>query len=103
MRAEQGHLFPPAQTPILRPALRPPLPPRPTHAAHSHAPKRSPRLSSSQVFNVAGYYGADQAVLSLYALGRLSGTVVDIGYGKLGARARAQAAQWVGPCWGVSS
>ena len=38
-----------------------------------------------EVFNVGGYYGQDQAVLSLFALGRLSGTVVDIGYGKIGA------------------
>lgn len=38
-----------------------------------------------QVFNVAGYYGADQAVCSVYALGRLGGTVVDIGYDKIGA------------------
>jgi hypothetical protein len=37
-----------------------------------------------EVLNLAGYYAADQAVLSLYAIGRLSGTVVDIGYGKTG-------------------
>lgn len=42
-------------------------------------------LRPLQVFNVAGYYGADQAVCSVYALGRLGGTVVDIGYGKIGA------------------
>ncbi|PRW56504.1 actin-related 7 [Chlorella sorokiniana] len=36
-----------------------------------------------EVFNVAGYYGADQAVCSLYALGRLGGTVVDIGHSKI--------------------
>ncbi|EFN58172.1 hypothetical protein CHLNCDRAFT_20388, partial [Chlorella variabilis] len=35
-----------------------------------------------EVFNLAGYYAADQAVLSLYALGRVSGTVIDVGYGK---------------------
>ena len=39
-----------------------------------------------QVFNVAGYYGADQAVCSLYALGRLGGTVIDIGHGKIGTQ-----------------
>jgi hypothetical protein len=38
-----------------------------------------------EVFNLAGYYGADQAVLSMYALGRSSGTVIDIGHGKIGA------------------
>lgn len=37
-----------------------------------------------EVFNLAGYYAADQAVLSLYALGRVSGTVIDVGYGKTG-------------------
>lgn len=37
-----------------------------------------------EVLNLAGYYAADQAVLSLYAIGRLSGTVVDVGYGKIG-------------------
>ncbi|KAL4858593.1 Actin-related protein 7 [Chlorella vulgaris] len=36
-----------------------------------------------EVFNLAGYYGADQAVLSMYALGRSSGTVIDIGHGKI--------------------
>lgn len=39
----------------------------------------------TQVFNVAGYYGSEEAVLSLYALGRLGGTVVDIGYEKIGS------------------
>ena len=37
-----------------------------------------------EVFNLSGYYAADQAVLSLYGLGRVNGTVVDIGYGKIG-------------------
>lgn len=32
-----------------------------------------------EVFNVQGYFVADQAVLSLYAVGKLNGTVVDLG------------------------
>ncbi|MEW5304131.1 MAG: hypothetical protein WDW36_006764 [Sanguina aurantia] len=35
-----------------------------------------------EVFNVSGMYVQDQAVLSLYSLGRTSGLVVDIGHGK---------------------
>ncbi|PSC72499.1 Actin-related 7 [Micractinium conductrix] len=35
-----------------------------------------------EVFNLSGYHAADQAVLSLYAVGRLNGTVIDIGYSK---------------------
>ena len=35
-------------------------------------------------FNVAGLFLADQAVLSLYAIGKLSGLVVDMGHGKTG-------------------
>lgn len=54
------------------------------------------RVACLQVFNVAGYYGADQAVLSLYALGRLGGTVVDIGYEKIGARAWQPGSLWAG-------
>lgn len=46
----------------------------------------APSMCKPQVFNVAGYYGADQAVCSLYALGRLGGTVIDIGHGKIGAQ-----------------
>ena len=37
-----------------------------------------------EVFNLSGYYAADQAVLSLYGLGRVNGTVADIGFGKIG-------------------
>ena len=44
-----------------------------------------------EVFNLSGYYAADQAVLSLYALGKLSGTVVDVGYAKTGG--------WGGAVW----
>lgn len=57
-------------------------------AAHPtwHAFNKCVCFLFTQVFNVAGYYGAEQAVLSLYALGRLGGTVVDIGYTKTGAR-----------------
>lgn len=40
-------------------------------------------------FLPCSYYAADQAVLSLYALGRLSGTVVDVGYDKIGAQPAA--------------
>lgn len=58
------------------------------HQQHpTQAPPALPLPASPQVFNVAGYYGADEAVLSLYALGRLSGTVVDFGYDKIGAGA----------------
>lgn len=35
-----------------------------------------------EVFNVSGMYVQDQAVLSLFTLGRTSGTVVDIGHDK---------------------
>ena len=35
-------------------------------------------------FNVAGVYIADAAVLSLYAVGKLSGLAVDVGAGKVG-------------------
>ncbi|GJN20751.1 hypothetical protein PR202_gb08168 [Eleusine coracana subsp. coracana] len=36
-------------------------------------------------FNVSGFYDSEQAVLSLYAVGRISGCTVDIGHGKIGA------------------
>lgn len=35
-------------------------------------------------FNVSGFYATEQAVLSLYAAGRISGCSVDIGHGKIG-------------------
>lgn len=35
-------------------------------------------------FNVAGLYAVEQAVLSLYAMGRITGVAVDIGHGKIG-------------------
>lgn len=35
--------------------------------------------------NVSALFLCDQAVLSLYALGKTSGTVVDLGHGKVGA------------------
>jgi hypothetical protein len=35
-------------------------------------------------FNVSGFYDSEQAVLSLYAVGRISGCTVDIGHGKIG-------------------
>ncbi|KAL2493637.1 Actin-related protein 7 [Forsythia ovata] len=34
-------------------------------------------------FNISGFYASDQAVLSLYAIGRISGCTVDIGHGKM--------------------
>lgn len=34
-------------------------------------------------FNVSGFFAIEQAVLSLYALGRISGCTVDIGHGKM--------------------
>ncbi|CAM6095009.1 unnamed protein product [Calypogeia fissa] len=34
-------------------------------------------------FNVAGLYAVEQAVLSLYAMGRITGVAVDIGHGKI--------------------
>lgn len=36
-------------------------------------------------FNVNALFLCDQAVLSLYALGKTSGTVIDLGHGKVGA------------------
>ncbi|XP_057453606.1 actin-related protein 7-like [Lotus japonicus] len=36
-----------------------------------------------ETFNVSGFYASEQAVLSLYAVGRISGCTVDIGYGKI--------------------
>lgn len=35
-------------------------------------------------FNISGFYASEQAVLSLYAVGRISGCTVDIGHGKMG-------------------
>lgn len=35
-------------------------------------------------FNVSGFFASEQAVLSLYAVGRISGCCVDIGHGKMG-------------------
>lgn len=36
-----------------------------------------------ETFNVTGFYASEQAVLSLYAAGRLSGCAVDVGHGKI--------------------
>lgn len=36
-----------------------------------------------ETFNISGFYATEQAVLSLYAVGRISGCAVDIGHGKL--------------------
>ncbi|KAJ0095597.1 hypothetical protein Patl1_17184 [Pistacia atlantica] len=37
-----------------------------------------------ETFNITGFYASEQAVLSLYAVGRISGCTVDIGHGKIG-------------------
>jgi actin-related protein 7 len=34
-------------------------------------------------FNISGFYASEQSVLSLYAVGRISGCTVDIGHGKI--------------------
>ncbi|CAI9106533.1 OLC1v1005715C2 [Oldenlandia corymbosa var. corymbosa] len=36
-----------------------------------------------ETFNITGFYASEQAVLSLYAVGRISGCTVDIGHGKI--------------------
>ncbi|XP_042385514.1 actin-related protein 7-like isoform X2 [Zingiber officinale] len=36
-----------------------------------------------ETFNVSGFYASEQVVLSLYAVGRISGCTVDIGHGKI--------------------
>ncbi|XP_071698514.1 actin-related protein 7-like [Rutidosis leptorrhynchoides] len=36
-----------------------------------------------ETFNISGFYASEQAVLSLYAIGRISGCTVDIGHGKI--------------------
>lgn len=36
-----------------------------------------------ETFNVSGFYASEQAVLSLYAVGRISGCTIDIGHGKI--------------------
>ncbi|KAF5469729.1 hypothetical protein F2P56_010295 [Juglans regia] len=36
-----------------------------------------------ETFNISGFYASEQAVLSLYAVGRISGCTVDIGHGKI--------------------
>ncbi|KAA8537350.1 hypothetical protein F0562_026963 [Nyssa sinensis] len=36
-----------------------------------------------ETFNISGFYASEQAVLSLYAVGRISGCSVDIGHGKI--------------------
>jgi actin-related protein len=40
-----------------------------------------------ETFNVGGLYAVEQAVLSLYAVGRITGVAVDIGHGKIGNHA----------------
>lgn len=38
-----------------------------------------------ETFNVSGLYAMEQAVLSLYSVGRITGVAVDVGHGKIGA------------------
>lgn len=38
-------------------------------------------------FNVAGLFMCEQSILSLYSVGKTTGTVVDLGHGKTGAPA----------------
>ena len=38
-----------------------------------------------QVFNVSGLFFADQALLSLYSVGKSTGLVIDFGHTKTGA------------------
>jgi actin-related protein len=37
-----------------------------------------------ETFNVSGLYAVEQAVLSLYAVGRITGVAIDVGHGKTG-------------------
>jgi actin-related protein 7 len=37
-----------------------------------------------ETFNVSGLYAMEQAVLSLYAVGRITGVAIDVGHGKIG-------------------
>lgn len=37
-----------------------------------------------ETFNVSGLYAMEQAVLSLYAVGRITGVSIDVGHGKIG-------------------
>ncbi|KAH0453950.1 hypothetical protein IEQ34_018274 [Dendrobium chrysotoxum] len=53
-------------------------------------PLNTPKVAREQLvqmmfetFNVSGFYASEQAVLSLYAVGRISGCTVDIGHGKI--------------------
>jgi actin-related protein 7 len=42
-------------------------------------------------FNISGFYASEQSVLSLYAVGRISGCTVDIGHGKIGNQPTSEA------------
>jgi actin-related protein 7 len=46
-------------------------------------------------FNVSGFYASEQAVLSLYAVGRISGCTVDIGHGKIGNITKLKLLLWM--------
>lgn len=43
-----------------------------------------------ETFNISGFYASEQAVLSLYAVGRISGCTVDIGHGKIGTQTTSE-------------
>ncbi len=47
-------------------------------------------------FNVSSYFASDQAVLSLFSMGKLSGIVVDMGYDKTGPWGKAVGGVCVG-------
>ena len=70
-----------------------PLSPSPRSPGGSHGtvvfPQQTPTAvhdslphPRSQVFNVSGLYVQDQATLSLYSIGKITGCVVDVGHGK---------------------
>ena len=69
-------------------ALTPPLAPQADQ-------ERLTQLFFEQ-FNVNSLFLCDQAVLALYALGKTSGTVIDLGHGKVGARPRPDTTCWQG-------
>ena len=63
--------------------------------ADARAPRSATQAAREQLtqllfeqFNVAGLFCAEAPVLSLYAAGKLTGTVVDVGAGKIGASRR---------------
>lgn len=82
-------LFTPKVRPIVSacaPSVPGVTPGCPLHnTAHDQADRERLVQLLFEQFNVAGVYVADAAVLSLYAVGKLSGLAVDVGAGKVGA------------------